>query len=1183
MRIRFLVTLAAIGIALVSHAGPARVAVLDFSVRADSGTSERWAWTRSGFADILQIQLQQQGLVLLDRDLIHSVLNEQRLTAGGVTASNQLTVARLLNAQYLISGRVIPLEGERFRVEAGAFSVEAIESVGAVTAEGLFPTDLSSALETVAANISAKLKTRKVINASPGHGAFAPKPESLIMFYRGLDAAARQQPARAAVYFMNAAALDNQFTLPLLWEIKAYEMAGLTNHAASRRAEIADLLKSLGIATKQPAASVRSSKRVIAVMSPLVTGGDTSIEPASLGAELTRALLEKDQVSVFAPEGIGAAVAEQDLKLSALFDAQFAPRYGRWLAADGLLLCRVDATDTDRMIVELSLTDPVTASVGSRAKRVGRQSELNKLLRAGTDDLLRQWTNSTTTAEQTVAAQINSTNSIPADVADLRPVYRSLAAALARVQREPRDSGAHGALADAFASTGRPRLAAIEIERCLALLDIHAPRADKALLGTHRWLFWGASPAGTAVGFVDQKAIDRLIEQLLTTYPDSLSAGCLHYNLAVSDWRAKNWTNAATHAATARRTIRPPEKNMEADHELIAATFFLEGDSFVQLGRTNEAGAVFAKGLEYMDRNNVRNFCLPLGPWVDDFFGAEKVYGYGGDRPGIRTRIEEALVKLNGTPPPTNNSVMEKKPVVAAEPDTSPVVQLKRADVALQSGRYTDALQAYNEAFAEGASLEQGGGLRTALAELALERNRNRAVEEAERCRVEFGLPPVTVTWVEWFWLGQKYRRERAFDFEKAAAAYRAAMDFLEHPERSGLYRVQVETGWRWTSLRWGPDIGGVDLHWGEKVGERWNNAAFHLAECLIELGRREEAAQWLRRVALDVGGDDMPLFKDVGWSHANYTTVKLGVMAADKLKELHLSLEQPKFGEADGPYKTPPMKSRAKALPPLPAIAPEVMQALTNALAESSRAPDESRTASLKRFADRHAGEVVPAALTLLTNATDARTVAGLTWLLNQNATTNDAPRIVAACQTRWELVSLANRLAPAATAAALTDEWRSCATKNFIPPDLIRAIVNARVRLMFAPVLDQISDKWVNHHMVVFLMDKVVAEEKSDELEAAFRDALGRCLRLKLEQNDRYELSRIAQIALRHGVPEAIEASVISEGASPGQLRKLLAPVLELPPGDEQALTYLRTNRSRWEWDSVARKFKPAGDNKL
>ncbi len=1182
------VLVALVAIASAVHAEQTRVAVLDFSVAETTGDPEHWTWAEGAVADILQLQLQQQGLVLLDRDLIHSVLNEQRLAWSGVTQPDQLTLARLLNAQYLVTGRVVPIDGDRVRVEAGVFSVEAIESVAAVTSEGVFPRDMASTLEAVAGQIASNLNTRVAFNPAPQRASPSPKPESLIMFYRGLDAAARAQPAQAVAYFMNAAALDNQFTVPLLWEIKAYEMAGLTHHAAIRREEIADVLRPLGItSTAPPATPTLPPKRVVAILSPLVTGGSSSLEPSSLSGELTRALLEQDQVRVFAPEGIGAAMAEHDLKLSALFDSQYAPRYGRWLAADALLLCRVNARDTNQLVVELSLANPITAAVGSRVRRVGRQSGLTPLLRSATDELLRQWTNTPTAAEQSVAAQEISTHSPAEGVADLRPVYRGLSAALARVQRESQSSGAHSALADAFAATGRPRLAAIEIERCLENLDIHAPGADKTYLGTHRWLFWSAQPARGAVGLVDKRAIDRLIEQLLTTYPDSLAAGCLHYDLAVSDWQGKQWASAATHAASARKTIRPPEKYADMDQELFAATFFLEGDSLAKLGQTNDAKAVFTKGLEYMDTFKARDFCLPYGPMIGDFFGTEKVMIYGGDRPGIRTRIEQALATLNGTSAPTESTAPSNVPNQAASNEADPpaVMWIKRADAQLQTGRYADALQSYKMALTEKATLAQCSGLRTALAELALERNRDQAVAEAERGRVEFDLPPVAVTWVEWFSLGRNYQTGRAFDLEKAASAYRATLDFLENPERDGHYQLERQPDGNRAVLREGGNSSGFDLRWSEEYDARWYNAAFYLAQCLIETGRREEAAQWLRRIALGVGGDSLPLYTDVGWHHANYNTVNLGVRAADLLKELHASIDQPKFGEAEGPYKTPVLDSRARmSAPPPPAIAPDVLFALTNALTQSTRETNESaRLARLQTFVRQHPGDVVPAALTRLPQTGESREVADLIGLLEASATTADAPWIVAACKTQWKLVPLANRLDAGATALALAEEWRSHAAKNFIPPDLIHAIVNVRVRPMFAPVLDQIAGKWINHHMVVFLMDPVVAGEQSDALEAAFRDALGACLRLKLEQNDRYELPRISRIALRHGVPEAVAATVVCESGSPEQLRKALAPFLDLPADDQAALAYLRTNGSRWQWEPATRKFTALTQGKL
>src|ERR1019366_5730928 len=108
--------------------GPQPIAVRDFSI--PTAESNRWAWAEGGMADLLQIELEHLGLVTLDRDFIHAVLAEQRLSASGLTPRDQLKLAMLLNARHLVTGRILPLEDGRLRVEATAFSVEAIESVG---------------------------------------------------------------------------------------------------------------------------------------------------------------------------------------------------------------------------------------------------------------------------------------------------------------------------------------------------------------------------------------------------------------------------------------------------------------------------------------------------------------------------------------------------------------------------------------------------------------------------------------------------------------------------------------------------------------------------------------------------------------------------------------------------------------------------------------------------------------------------------------------------------------------------------------------------------------------------------------------------------------------------------------------------------------------------------------------
>jgi tetratricopeptide (TPR) repeat protein len=1029
------------------------VAVLDFSVPSAAG--DRWTWAESGMADLLQIELQQQGLLLLDRDAIHAVLNEQRLAVGGQSVRDYLTIAKLLNAQFLITGRVVPLAGGRFRVEAGAFSVEAVETEVTVTSEGDFPKELSRVLQDVAKQIALKLPTRSGFTSQTEQTTHAPKPEALIMFYRGLNACAQGQPDWGAAYFMNAASLDPDFSVPLLWEIKAYEMADLTQQAAIRHEEMADVLKRLGMETPGGTNALeQASQAVFAVLNPVVTAGDGSIDATSLDTALTRSLLATGRVRVFAFEGIGAAVTDQDLRLSSFFADQYAPRYGRWLASDGLVLCRVHPAGTNLVALELSLVNPLNASVMARIDRTGPATALPGQIPAIVGELLATWKNRPVTAISPLVTPGSSPDQSDNENTDLRPVYRELVAAMAQVRRDPEKSDSHRALANAFAATGRTRLAAHEIEQCLKLLDIHASHADTTYLGTHRWLFWEPSPASAAVGLVDQRLIEQLIEQLLTSYPHTLAAGCMRYNLAVTAWRTDKWPEAITQAEQARQTMQPIiaqyDRNDhsinggELDCEMVAATYFLEGSSLDKLGKPEEAKSVFHQGLDFMKAFKVRNFCLPLGPFLGDFFDPQRVYGYGGDAPGIKTRIEQQLVALEGKPEhpagldlqrdaedivsatnaPSRTGkewldcarqiadIMDQSPVGDADSlkgilasanaclnaargkgaqdvDLRPLIHrfvsmilakqkirsldnassvsvptlseatgevmsvyesaglkeegwtvieplfnddhpielllnllqqlnwdkdrysqaleraaarersgttnvsvtawLKLGQIYNQNQHYGDALDCYQKAVAQGASATACPGLASALLEIALDRNLDHPQEEIEKLRREFGFPPVQASWVEWFAAGRKYQAGPQFGFQKAAACYRGALDFLEHPEQIGVYHLEKQPNSDRIALRWGPGLGMVDLLWSDHYDTRWYNAAFYLAQCLIKLDQKEEAAQWLRRIAIKVGGDSsIPLLERDDWFSSSWSSSGLGVRAAEVLKELH-------------------------------------------------------------------------------------------------------------------------------------------------------------------------------------------------------------------------------------------------------------------------------------------------------
>jgi tetratricopeptide (TPR) repeat protein len=294
-----------------------------------------------------------------------------------------------------------------------------------------------------------------------------------------------------------------------------------------------------------------------------------------------------------------------------------------------------------------------------------------------------------------------------------------------------------------------------------------------------------------------------------------------------------------------------------------------------------------------MQSFKVRNVCLPYGPEIDDFFGPQRVYGYGGDSPGIQTRLEQELVNMGediARPAP-----VEPTPLLAAVTNTPGSDWIQKGQFEFQKGNYQAALECYQKAVAVGASAKACPGLTTALLEVALDENPDQPQAEIETLRRRLGFPPVEASWVDWFAAGRKYQAGKQSDYQKAAACYRGALNFLEHPEQMGVYHLEKQPNSDRVALRWGPSLGEVDLLWSENYDRRWYSAAFYMAQCLIKLDKKEEAAQWLRRIALQIGGDRaLPLLERDAWKSSGWSSGNLGVRASEMLKELHQDAGSP-------------------------------------------------------------------------------------------------------------------------------------------------------------------------------------------------------------------------------------------------------------------------------------------------
>lgn len=892
------------------------VAVIDFTTAP--GANHEWSWAAVGLGDLFQVELQQLGATTLDRDSIHAVLAEQRLAATGLTAKDYVHIGGLLNATYLMAGHLTPLAEGRFRIDVTIFSVEAIETIATVSAEGLFPGELPDTLKSVARQAFRHLPSTTGMTAeSPVNPP--PKPESLIMFYRGLNACTRGEPEAGVAYFMNAEDLEPGFVAPFLWEIKAYELAGLGQFAAIRRAEAASMLERAGLPAEP--ANHPGDKPVFAVLNP-VSIGNSGLATMEVKSMLQQTLLDTGRVRLFAFEDIGHAMAEQDLKLSSLFSSQFAPRYGRWLASDALVTCRITKAPGGRIVLELALVNPVTGKTEARVEKSGEAKPLKRVTKSAVIALLQEWNKrQMSRTETSQVARISLTDDQEAK-AELRPEYIELATRLEQVEQTSTPE-VHQALANAFGATGHEKLAAHEIEQCLKSVDMRAPGSDVLFFGLHRWLFWEPNPVGGAVGLVSPNLIDGMVEQLFADYPGSLCSACMHYNRAVEashvyrirpagemkDDEQPDWAGTIEQATAARRILEdyaaaqaeskepagrwivknngPYPKLSASESEIVAATYYLEGLSLRKLGRTNEAIKILQNGKAFIEEYKVRDFCLPLGPCVSCYNDIEEIPGYGGDAPGMRTRIRKELAIIV----PGSEEVPSVTATIIATNSTPPDwIKIARDFAAEQHA--SEALDACKHALAGNKPPMDCAGLGEVLLDLAFQENPDDPAAGVEHIRARADLPPVEATWPDYFRAGRKFQKAGPPDFYRAAAAYRAALHFLENPGEHGL--CHLESNPPRVILRWGPDLNEVDLQWSDNYDRRYYSAAFYLAQCLIQLNQKEEAARWLRKIAINVAADSsIPLLDRDEWNSSGWTDgPSLGIRAAELLQHLHHEAE---------------------------------------------------------------------------------------------------------------------------------------------------------------------------------------------------------------------------------------------------------------------------------------------------
>jgi tetratricopeptide (TPR) repeat protein len=646
---------------------------------------------------------------------LRAVNQEQQQAALGLTAADTIKTAGLLGATFAVTGRAVPLDGDRIRLEARLIVVETVETRASATAEGSARKELDALLQRLAEQLTSGGVLGAAETTAPPSPGKAIRPEALIMFYEGLHACASGQPVLGIAFFMNAHGLDDTFDAARTWEVRAYEMAGLMKEAALA-AEVFSIRRGFPSGAVKPShGPARAGKRVVAVLPPAVDGGPgqrgraAEADPSGLRLLIEKRLVADGGVRVFCPEGIRDAVAEQDAQLGEFFARQHVARYGQWLAVDALLLCRVDHAQGTQWQVRLSAIDPIGATSLADESSTCGTGELPRTVEALAVKAAGEWASRDSGSGATrPAPRPTSAPLTKEDLARL-PAHSELAAALDVLSRGAANRGTYKALVDAYNKPGMDRLAALELERLLDGLDPKGSTAEADHYETLLWIhdfFNAGQNKKTCVRFVPDLKLAKLTDVLWARYPDAPSTICAFYFLALEAWRAAHWQETARYAAQAAAAVEKRAARLgtmpEPDSQVAAAACYMQGDSLLHLGLADEARLaltradklrrtkMFPTWIRY-DGNRTDatlHIFQSCGPALDEAIDLllRPAPGTDGSRSyaGLRQRLTTELVQKLGRRMPDVATALLKDLTAtwAADPDVSRGAEPPCVDVA---------------------------------------------------------------------------------------------------------------------------------------------------------------------------------------------------------------------------------------------------------------------------------------------------------------------------------------------------------------------------------------------------------------------------------------------------------------------------------------------------------------------
>lgn len=679
--------LLALGLACAPTVRAATGAVVVTEFEIPAAESNAWGWACEGLADLLQQSLSALGATVVDREYLHAIGLEQQLSTGGRV--DPLRIGALLGAESVASGRVMPVDAETVRLEAWLVSVEQVEKLASASVAGPWRKELTGMLDELAGKLLAGRLPAAPRADQPAGPAL--RPEALKFLYEGIDACARQQPALAIGCFVNAYSFDQRLEEARRWEVRAYELAGLREHARVLAAFYAESAhgQALDDAARKPAAA--DARRVIAVLPPFAESAPGSAGPDPIAAVLRRQieqeLLDDERVRVSGYEGLMRAVAEQDAQLSGLMAPSSVARYGRWMLADGLLRSRVEREAGGVFRIDLRMVAPATGHVLARVEEPFASMPPDTRLRRALAKLVGDWVASRSSAANTPEEPVVSPPLTDAELMQL-PAHRTLAGAVDKVYVHPAPMASRPALVHAYLAVGERPLAELEFERYATTgIDPAARDAARKALRfysehTVHMDMRHMRAAYAILSHVPDTPQVHLIHELIARQPDAMETGYLVFMLLADAWWTARWPTAVRYGNESVSYVdRLDSWRKDWLHRPLIANFYhMYGHALLEVGRYEEARVQLKKAAAFDCDEATKSVQYPRTRLAIDSLGAVVEADWVnqcarqpsiGGMPGLRAAVRDDLARVEaggvGTAAP---------PVAASQPAAPPAAPL---------------------------------------------------------------------------------------------------------------------------------------------------------------------------------------------------------------------------------------------------------------------------------------------------------------------------------------------------------------------------------------------------------------------------------------------------------------------------------------------------------------------------